>query len=145
MTRTSKDLGGLAQQQVFCYGVGTVLYDHHKSPQKQCALETGISSSSAQCILQCVKCKFYIPWLLHTINDDDPDQRCSFLGCFKHTVHEDGEFVSRTVWSDEAIFKLNGTMNRDNFVSLAPENLDINVDKAVNLPGLSGVDCHTEV
>jgi hypothetical protein len=58
---------------------------------------------------------------------------------------EDEELVSKTLWSDEATFKLNGTMNRDNFVYLAPENPDIHVDKAINLPGLSGVNCHTEV
>jgi hypothetical protein len=43
--------------------------------------------------------------------------------------------VSKTVWSDEATYKLNGTVNHNNFVYLAPENPIIHMDKAVNLPG----------
>ena len=50
-------------------------------------------------------------------------------------VNEDEEFVTKIVWSDEAQFKLNGRVNRHNCVYWAPENLHVEVDKAVNLPG----------
>jgi hypothetical protein len=46
----------------------------------------------------------------------------------------DGEKI---VWSDEATFKLNGTVNCHNCVHWAPENLHIHVNKVVNLPGLT--------
>ena len=41
------------------------------------------------------------------------------------------------VWSDEAQFKLNGTVNRHNCVYWAPENPHVHVEKEVNLPGLN--------
>jgi hypothetical protein len=53
--------------------------------------------------------------------------------------------MRKIAWSDEAIFRLNGTVNSHNCVNWAPENSRNHVDKAVNLPGLSGVDCHTGV
>jgi len=52
-------------------------------------------------------------------------------------VREDEEFVGKMVWSDEAQFKLNGTVNRHNCVYWAPENPHVHVEKEVNLPGLN--------
>ena len=45
--------------------------------------------------------------------------------------------MTKIVWSDEAQFKLNGTVNRHNCVYWAPENLHVHVGKAVNLPGVN--------
>jgi hypothetical protein len=55
--------------------------------------------------------------------------------------------MSKIVWSDEATFKLNGTVNQHNYVYYAAENPYIHVDKEVSLPGLimSGVDWHMGV
>jgi hypothetical protein len=55
-------------------------------------------------------------------------------------MHEDEEFTSKIVSFDEATFKLNGTVNHHNCVYWAPENPHMYVDKAINLPGLSGMD-----
>ena len=60
-----------------------------------------------------------------------------FCEWFQQMVNEDEDFVTKIVWSDEAQFKLNGTVNRHNCVYWAPENLHIHVDKAVNLPGVN--------
>jgi len=49
-------------------------------------------------------------------------------------VNEDEEFVTKTVWSDETQFKLNRTVHLHNFVYWVPENLNVHVGKAVNLP-----------
>ena len=108
------------------------------SPRKsatQCARETVVSSTSVRRILKAVKWKVYIPRLLHAINDDDLDRRMQFCEWFQQMVNEDEEFVTKIVWSYEAQFKLNGTVNRHNCVYWAPENLHVHVDKAVNLPG----------
>jgi hypothetical protein len=71
------------------------------------------------------------------MNEDDPDRRVQYCEWFQHNVQEDGEFVKKIVWSDEAQFRLNGTVNRHNCVYWAPGNPHIHVDKAVNLPGLN--------
>jgi len=60
-----------------------------------------------------------------------------FCEWFQQMVNEDEEFVTKIVWSDEAQFKLNGTVNRHNCVYWAPENLHIHVDMAVNVPGVN--------
>jgi len=60
-----------------------------------------------------------------------------FCEWFQKMVNEDEEFVTKIVWSDEAQFKLNGTMNRRNCVYWAPENLHVHIGKAVNLPGVN--------
>ena len=105
-----------------------------------------VSSTSVRRILKAIKWKVYIPRLWHAINDDDPDRRMQFCEWFQQMVNEDEEFVMKFVWSDEAQFKLNGTVIRHNCVYWAPENLHVHVDTAVNLLGLmSGVDCQLEV
>ena len=71
------------------------------------------------------------------INDDDPDRQMQFCEWFQQMVNEDEEFVMKIVWSDEAQFKLNGTVNHHNCVYRAPENLHVHVGKAVNLQGVN--------
>jgi hypothetical protein len=110
-----------------------VLRQFTHSPQKspkQCARETGVSRSSEQRILKSAKWKVYIPRLLHAMNDDDPDHRVQYCEWFQHKVQEDGEFVGKIVWSDEAQFTLNGTVNRHNYVYWAAGNPHIHADKA---------------
>ena len=117
-----------------------VLETFRTSPRKsaaQCARETGVSSTSVRRILKAFKWKVYNPRLLHAINNDDPDRRMQFCECFQQMVNEDEEFVMKVVWSDEARFKLNGTVNRHNCVYWAPENLDVHIGNAVNLPGVN--------
>ena len=116
-----------------------VLERFRTSPRKsatQCARKTGVSSTSVRRILKAFKWKVYIARLLHAINDDDPDRRIQFCEWFQQMVNEAEEFVTKIVWSDEAQFNLNGTVNRHNCVYWAPENLHVHVDKAVSLPGV---------
>ena len=103
----------------------------------QRACETVVSSTRVRRILKAVKWKVYIPRLLHAINDNDPDCRMKFCEWFQQMVNEDEESVTKIVWSDEAQFKLNGTVNHHNCVYWAPKNVHVHVGKAVNLPGLN--------
>jgi hypothetical protein len=66
---------------------------------KQRPHEIGISKTSIQHILKRAKWKVYI---LYVMNKNDPDQRMQFCEWSQHTAHEDEEFMSKTVWSDEA-------------------------------------------
>ena len=118
----------------------TVLEHFTRSPQKsttQCARETEFSRTSKRRILKAAKWKCYTPRLMHAMNEDDPDRRIQYCEWFQHMVGEDEEFVKKIVWSDEAQFKLNGTVNRHNCVYWAPNNPRVHVDKAVNLPGVT--------
>ena len=111
-----------------------------RSPQKstkQCARETGVSRTSIRCILKRARWKIFIPRLLYVRNEDDPDQRVQYCELFQNMVREDEEFVGKMVWSDEAQFKLYGTVNQHNYVYWAPENPHVHVEKEVNLPDLN--------
>ena len=57
-----------------------------------------------------------------------------FYEWFQQMVNEDEEFMTKILWSDEAQFKLNETVNRHNCVYWTPENSHVHVGKAVNLP-----------
>ena len=52
-------------------------------------------------------------------------------------MQADETFVETVVWSDEAQFKLNGTVNRHNCVYWCANNPHVFVQKAVNLPGIN--------
>ena len=45
--------------------------------------------------------------------------------------------MNKIVWSDEALFKLAGTVSHHNCVYRSSENPHIHEDKAVTLPGLT--------
>ena len=110
------------------------------SPQKatkQCAHETGVSRTSVRRILKTARWKVFIPRLLHALNKDDPGRRVQYCEWCQNMVREDEEFVGKMVWSDEAPFKLNETVNRYNCVFWAAENPHVYVEKEVNIPGLS--------
>jgi len=64
-------------------------------------------------------------------------RQMQFCQWFQQMVNEDEEYVMNIVWSDEAQFKLNGTVNSHNCVYWAPENLHVHVDKAVNITGVN--------
>jgi len=116
-----------------------VLEQFTRLPQKstkQCPRETGVSRTSIRCILKTARWKVFIPRLLHALNEDNPDQRVQYCEWFQNMVREDEEFMRKMVWSDEAQFKLNGTVNQHNCVYWAPENPHVHVEKEVSLPGL---------
>jgi len=81
--------------------------------------------------------EIFHPRLLHALNEDNPNRRVQYCEWFQNMVREDEEFVGKMIWSDEAQFKLNGTVNRHNCVYWAPENPHVHVEKEVNLRGLN--------
>jgi hypothetical protein len=71
------------------------------------------------------------------MTEDNPDRRLEFCGWIQRKVGEDAQFLGMIVWTDEATFKLNGTVNWHNCVYWFSENPNVHVDKAVYLPRLS--------
>jgi hypothetical protein len=50
------------------------------------------------------------------MNKLDPNRKLQFCEWFQHKVDQDGEFVSKSVWSDVATIKLGSTANLHNCV-----------------------------
>lgn len=84
-----------------------------------------------------LKKKPYTPHLVHELNEDDPDRRLELCEILKHMFEDDPTSVDRIMWSDEAVFKLNGQINKHNCVYWNSENLHHTLEKSVNLPGLT--------
>ena len=81
-------------------------FDHHSKPISQ---KTASVASSSVCIRNAT---FQHQSML---NEDDPDRRIQFCDWCLVKCAEDAEFpISKIVWSDEATFKLNGSINRHN-------------------------------
>ena len=99
--------------------------------------EYNVSHTTVHKTLVELKKKPYTPRLVHELNDDDPDRRLEACEIFQHMFEDDPTSVDRIMWSDEAVFKLNGQINKHNCVYWNSENLHHNLQKSVNLPGIS--------
>lgn len=78
--------------------------------------------------------KCYIPTPIHALNEDDPDRRVEFCEWY---LAKCAGFPHKIVWSDEATFKLNGTINRHNCTYWAPVNPHVTLKHHFNLPGVT--------
>ena len=58
--------------------------------------------------------KPYRPRKVQHLSDDDPDRRLEFCEIFKCQAENDPQFLDSIIWTDEAKFKLNGSVNRHN-------------------------------
>ncbi|KAJ4426918.1 hypothetical protein ANN_26717 [Periplaneta americana] len=108
----------------------TVLPYYH---QLQVARETGLSKSSVHRVLKRAQWKSFIPRLVHALNEDDHDRRIEFCEWYQAKCAEDNQFPYKIVWSDEATFKLNGSINRRNCTYWAANNPHVIVEHHVNL------------
>jgi hypothetical protein len=96
---------------------------------------SGVSAISVLHILKKGNFKVYTPRLVQQLRDD-PDRRLQFCEWFRDMVGSDPGFAGTVVRSDEAQFKLSGTVNRHNCVYWTEDNPST-VEKAVNLPGVN--------
>ncbi|CAF4146178.1 unnamed protein product [Rotaria sp. Silwood2] len=104
---------------------------------RRASLDLNLSRSSLQRMMKELGLKPYRPQLLHSLNEDDPDRRCEFADTFLNLLADDSSLLDRIVWADEAIFKLNGHVNRHNCVYYAVENPHVIITQEMNSPGIT--------
>ncbi|XP_016075224.1 PREDICTED: uncharacterized protein LOC107542427 [Miniopterus natalensis] len=78
-----------------------------------------------------------IPRLVHAISEDDPDRRVEYCEWYLERCVEDAHFPTKIVWSNEATFKLNGSINRHNCTYGRSDNPHAMMEHHVNLPGVT--------
>lgn len=84
--------------------------------------ETGMSRSSYHRALEKLNLKCYRPQFVVDLSDDDCDRRAQFATDGLERFEQDEHILDKIIWSDEADFKLNGTVNRHNCTYWASEN-----------------------
>jgi hypothetical protein len=98
---------------------GAIAASLERSPQKstrRLSVELGVSQSTVLRALHDMNYHPFRPRLVHGLLEDDPFQRMTFCEQFLNMVEDDQTVVDRIIWSDEAMFKLNGHVNRHNCV-----------------------------
>lgn len=88
--------------------------DNPHTSTRQIALNHDIDHSSVVKLLSKEKFHPYKPQLIHELNEDDPDRRLQFCEEFQLRCDENPNFLNNIIFSDEATFCLNGTVNRHN-------------------------------
>jgi hypothetical protein len=118
---------------------GNIAASLERSPQKstrRLSAELGCSHVTVYRALKDMNYHPFRPRLVHGLLEDDPLQRVEFCERFMNMVEDNPTLVDRVIWSDEAMFKLNGHINRHNCVYWDSDNPKIIMEKEVNAPGV---------
>lgn len=98
------------------------LQDNPHNTTRALAADNEISQSSVVKYLKKHQWHPYKVTLVQELNEDDPDRRIEFCDNMMERCNADADFVNRIVFSDEATFYLNGTVNKQNCRYWAPQN-----------------------
>lgn len=102
-----------------------VLLSYNENPHlstHQVALDLNVCQSSVKKILHKEKYHPYKIRLIHELNEDDYDRRLQFCENMQERCNMDPLFCANVLFSDEATFFLNGTVNRQNCRYWSKEN-----------------------
>lgn len=98
------------------------IQDNPHKPTRQVAADNDVSKTS---ILRLLKNEKYHPYKIHLVqelNEDDPDRRLEFCEIMANRCQDDPLFIKNILFSDEATFVLNGTVNKQNCRYWSTEN-----------------------
>ncbi|KAJ8921281.1 hypothetical protein NQ315_013754 [Exocentrus adspersus] len=102
-----------------------VLLEVQENPHRstmQIDLNNNIDHSTVVKLLKKEKYHPYKVHLLHELNEDDPDRRLDFCEEIMFRCDRDPNFLNNVVYSEEATFYLNGSVNRHNCRYWSQEN-----------------------
>ncbi|CAF3181292.1 unnamed protein product [Rotaria sp. Silwood2] len=105
-----------------------------QTSKKRASIDLGISRRSLGRLMQDLNLKLYKPRLLQALNEDDPDRRTEFCEWVLDSFEEDPTLLDRILWTDEAIFKVNGRVNRHNCVYWSDTNPHLVIEQELNVP-----------
>ena len=95
-----------------------------------------LSSTSINKMLQ-DKSKTYVARRFQLLNDDDIDRRLEFCETWQKRLLEDPMFHQKIVWSNEAKFHINGSVNTHNCTFVSEENPNNPNEYTANAPGIN--------
>ena len=88
------------------------VYSDPKDSLNKQAKTTGFSRSKVRSVLKKHKMKSYKSRRCQAFNDNDPPRRLEMAQWFLGNIRAQPTFLRSVLFSDESLFPLNGTMNR---------------------------------
>lgn len=116
--------------------VAQFLVENPRSSTRVAAATLNIERRSIRRMIHDAGFRPYIPRLIHGLLGDDSDRRLQFCELFINEVTETPDIQDHIVWSDEALFKLSGHVNRHNSVYYDTTNPHKTMEQQINQPGL---------
>lgn len=107
------------------------------SSGRKLSAQLAISRTTLRRILKDIGVRHFHATSLHGLLEDDPDRRFQMCSEFLVRIGDDADFVRNILWSDEAQFKLDGSVNRHNCVYYAYENPHLVQQTQLNQPGIT--------
>jgi len=114
--------------------VALSLAEDGNQPAHKLSMQLNISDRPLRRMLKRMYYKVYRPRLVQALQEDDFDRLLEFCGWYLGCLEEDPQLYHKILWTDEATFKLNGTINRHNCVYWSTDNPNICIEKQLNLP-----------
>lgn len=128
-----KNVAILKIRRWFCHTLKTI-HNSRPNTKLQCL---GFQRTSLRQLIKDVNFHAYKPRILHTLNENNPELRMVFAVQFLLMSDENPNLLQTLWWSDEAILKLNGIINRHNCVWYTQENLNIALKHRLNSSGVT--------
>ncbi|CAF4656865.1 unnamed protein product [Rotaria sp. Silwood2] len=116
--------------------ISSILENEPRTSTRQMSTDLNISRTSVRRIYKSMGFKPYIPRLVHELNEDDFDRRIEYCETFLSLLENEPNLIHRVIWSDEAVFKLNGHINRHNSVYWATQNPNVTIEHTMQTEGL---------
>jgi hypothetical protein len=107
-----------------------------QTSSRRLSSELGVSHQSILRIMRELNYRPFHPQLVQALQDGDEDRRLEFAELFMEMLYDDHSLLDRIIWSDEAIFKLNGHINKHNCIYWADTNPHVTITQEMNLPGV---------
>jgi hypothetical protein len=117
--------------------VATSLQQSPCKSANRLSVELGIRRTSLQNILRKNGYRPYHPHLVHGLLEDDPDRRLQMCELFLSQFEEDDQLTKKIIWSDEAKFVLNGSINRHNCIYYETSNPCVTIETQLKQPGVT--------
>ena len=113
--------------------------DPHQS-LRRVANQSGCSVSSVRNALKNNGYKRYLPQVVQSLKETDKTARINFAQTILEEINASPRFLEMVLFSDEAIFHLEGNINKHNSSFWSKENPHWVVEKTMHSPKIKGIN-----
>ena len=109
-------------------------YSNPRTSQRRTSHDLHISRTSLQRRMKDLNLKPYESRLLLALNEDDPDRRLEFCEWILDSTQDDQTLLDQILWTDEAMFRTYGHVDRHNCVYSSDANPHFVIEQELSVP-----------